>query len=201
MERERYAIDAAMSRVTVRPFVSATSQAVGQAPALTLRDFVGEACFAPGTLEEASVLVTLNAASIGFDDDARDKDLRLIGHAMQSAVLETRKFPEIVFRSSNISASKAGGGQYWINLVGDLSLHGATRSEPVAAQVVFAGETLFARGELTLNPSLYRIPRVEIPGGALKLKDEVKCVFDIVARKRHDAAQKSKKRMLAIEGS
>ena len=41
-----------------------------------------------------------------------------------------------------------------------------------------------ASGEFSLLQSNYGIPPVSVAGGALKLKDELKFAFDIVARKQ-----------------
>jgi len=43
---------------------------------------------------------------------------------------------------------------------------------------------LRANGEFPLSQRAYRIKPVSVAGGALKLKDELKCTFDIVARKK-----------------
>lgn len=77
-----------------------------------------------------------------------------------------------------------GDGQYLVNLVGELSLHGVTKSEPVSAQVAIMGDTLRAHGEFSLLQTAYGIKPVSIAGGTLKLKDELKCSFDILARKQ-----------------
>ena len=83
-----------------------------------------------------------------------------------------------------VSASTAGDGQYWVNLVGQLSLHGVTCSQPLAAQVALQGDTLRAHGEFSLLQTMYKIKLVSIAGGTLKLKDELKCSFDVLARKQ-----------------
>ena len=67
---------------------------------------------------------------------------------------------------------------------GNLSLHGVTRSVPVTAQVTLIGDMLRASGEFSILQSDYGIPPVSVAGGALKLKDELKFAFDIVARKQ-----------------
>jgi hypothetical protein len=67
---------------------------------------------------------------------------------------------------------------------GTLSLHGATRSVPVTTQITLMGETLRASGEFSILQSDYGIPLVSVAGGSLKLKDELKFTFDIVARKQ-----------------
>ena len=115
---------------------------------------------------------------------------------MTREILETDKYPEIVFCSSKASASRAGEGQYWVNLVGDLSLHGARNSEALAAQILLIGETLRAHGEMTLLQMAYNIEPKPIAGGALKLKNEMKCAFDLLAWRQpgheHEAGEYSK---------
>jgi hypothetical protein len=53
-----------------------------------------------------------------FADDISNKDRREIEQAMKQDVLEIAKYPDIVFDSLKVSASKAGDGQYWVDLVG-----------------------------------------------------------------------------------
>jgi hypothetical protein len=52
----------------------------------------------------------------------------------------------------------------------------------VTAQVTVTGDMLRAYGEFSILQSDYGIPLVNVAGGALKLKDELKFAFDIVAR-------------------
>jgi polyisoprenoid-binding protein YceI len=200
MELEHYAIDAAMSRVTVRPFASGTLSTV-QNPTVTVREFAGKACFAAGTLDGASIQIRIKSASLAVAEEMSEEEREEIEHTLHRDILEADKYPEIIFRTSNVSASKAGDGQYWINLLADVSLHGVTTSEPVAAQVVVAGDTLFVRGELTVVHSAYKIRPIALARGALRLKDEIKCLFDIVARRQPEEPADSTKRMLAVEGS
>jgi polyisoprenoid-binding protein YceI len=138
------------------------------------------------TLEDASLQIRIKARSLTVQEGISDKDRREMERTMNQEVLETERYPEIVFQSSKVSASKAGDGQYWVNLVGDLSLHGVTNSQPVSAQISLVGDTLRAHGEFSLLQTTYGIKLVSVAGGTLKLKDELKCSFDIVARKKPD---------------
>ena len=140
-------------------------------------------------------------ASLTVAEELSDEERNQIEHALHREILETGKYPEILFSTSKVSASKAGDGQYWINLLADVSLHGVTGSEPVAAQLVVAGDTLFVRGEMTVVHAAYNIRRVTLPGSTLRLRDEVKCLFNIVARKQPEHVEELNKRMLAVEGS
>ena len=148
----------------------------------------------PGTIEDASVQIRMSAASLAVVEDigaSREEIVR----TMTREILETDKYPEIVFCSSKASASRAGEGQYWVNLVGDLSLHGARNSEALAAQILI-GQTLRAHGEMTLLQTAYNIEPKPIAGGALKLKNEMKCAFDLLAWRQpgheHEAGEYSK---------
>lgn len=181
---ERYVIDSDMSTFTVRAFASGMLSALGHNPTLAIREFAGEARFATGTFEEASLHIRIKAGSLTVTDKMGDKDRREIEETMNQHVLEAHKYPEIVFESSNVSASKAGDGQYWVNLVGQLSLHGVTCSQALAAHVAFIGDTFRAHGECSVMQTLYKIKPVSIAGGSLKVKDELKCSFDILARKQ-----------------
>jgi polyisoprenoid-binding protein YceI len=181
---EHYAIDSSMSTFSVRAFASGMLSAVGHNPTLVVREFAGEARFAAGSFEGASLHIKIKAGSLIVADKMSDEDRQTIEDAINQDVLETHKYPEIVFESSNLSASKAGDGQYWVNLVGQLSLHGVTCSQPLAAQVALQGDTLRAHGEFSLLQTMYKIKLVSIAGGTLKLKDELKCSFDVLARKQ-----------------
>jgi len=46
------------------------------------------------------------------------------------------------------------------------------------------GDTLKASGEFSVSQKQYGIAPVTVAGGAIKLKDEVKCTFNIMARKQ-----------------
>lgn len=201
MELDHYAIDVGVSRLTVRTFASGLLSALGHSPTLAVREFAGEAHFAPGTLDDAFVEIKAKAASLTVVDTISDKDRREIERTMNRDVLESEKYPEITFASSKMSASKAGDGQYWVNLIGNLSLHGVNGNQPVAAQVSLTGNTLRAHGEFTLRQTAYKIKPVSVAGGTLKVKDELKCSFDILARKQADSSNEPNSHVSIAEGS
>jgi polyisoprenoid-binding protein YceI len=101
---------------------------------------------------------------------------------MRDDVLEVSRYPEIVYECSRFSASKIAEGQYQLTLNGDLTLHGITRNRPVSARVTVSGDTLVGFGDFSLNQSDYEIKLVSALSGTLKVKDEVKGSFNLVAR-------------------
>ena len=177
-------IDGRISRFTVRAFASGMLSAFGHSPTIAIRDFAGEAQFNPDKLESASLHVTVKAASLTVTDDISDKDRREIEREMQESVLESAKYPEIVYDCSRVSVNNPGNGQYSITLQGNLTLHGVTSGLTIPARVAVTGDMLRAFGEFSLRQSDYNIKLVSAIGGGLKVKDEVKFSFDIVARKQ-----------------
>jgi polyisoprenoid-binding protein YceI len=176
-----YRIDAKPSRFTVQVTAAGLLSAFGHNPVIAIRNFSGEARFQPDTLESTSLRVVVQAASLEVSGDVSDKDRREIERAMQDRVLESTAYPEIVFQSSSAKMNLAGPGQYRIEVLGQLSLHGVTREHSVSARVTVGPDRLRASGEFSLHQTDYGIELVSVAGGALKVKDELKCSFDILA--------------------
>jgi len=179
-----YSIDVAKSRFTARAFATGLLSAMGHNPTLAIREYTGEAMIPSGNLEQASLRVTVQSASLTVTDDMSQKDRTELENKMRQEVLETSAYPEIVFESSKISPSQLGESTYSVNMVGDLTLHGVSRNETIYAQVTLVGETLRAYGEFSLRQTDYGIRLVSVAGGTLKVKDEVKVTFDLTARKQ-----------------
>lgn len=179
----RHVIDGRSSRFTVRALATGFLAAMGHNPTIGIRDFSGEMMFHPGQLEAESLRLLTKTSSLTVQDDISDKDRREIERLMNQEVLETAKFPEILYRASHISVSEIGEMLYSATIRGELTLHGVTQSQPIAARVTLLGSMLRASGEFAINQSDYRIKPVSVAGGALKVKDELKFSFEIVARR------------------
>ncbi len=180
----RYLIDKSTSRFTVRVFAGGMLSMMGHNPTIAIRDFSGEAAFDPGPPVQGSLRIEIRAGSLEVTDDIKSSDRREIESTMNQKVLEVSKFPEIVFEASLTSADQLGEGRYRVELRGELALRGQTRPLPVNAQVALMGSMLRSSGEFSILQSDFGIPPVNVAGGALKLKDELKFSFDIVARKQ-----------------
>ena len=95
---------------------------------------LSEADVNPDNLEQATLKVVIQAASLSVKDDISDKDRREIERMMQQEILEL-DLPGDRYEGSGIAATKAGEGQYSVTLNGDLSMHGVTRPQMVPARV------------------------------------------------------------------
>jgi|SRR5580658_617088 polyisoprenoid-binding protein YceI len=175
-----YLIESGMSRFTVRAFAGGLFSGLGHDPVVAIQDFAGDAQWDPGAPQQASLRFKIRAASLAVQNDISDKDRLEMERIMREEILEIGKYPEIVFESAAASADPNNR----VDIEGNLTLHGVTRRERVPAQLAVTGDMLRAFGDFTIRQSDYRIKLASVAGGALKLKDELKFNFDIVARKR-----------------
>ncbi len=103
---------------------------------------------------------------------------------MREDVLETIRYPEIIFVSKSVAVNQTGDGEYRVKLIGDLSLHGVTFNQLIDVQMTLNEDSLRARGEFPLQQADYNIKPVSVGAGMLKVKDELRLSFDIVAEKK-----------------
>ena len=180
----RYLIDAKGSKFIVRAFATGMLSAFGHNPTIAIPDFEGEVQWASGGLEDASLRMVIQAASLTVTDDISEKDRREIERRMKEEVLETDGFEQIVYECPRPSSvQKIFEAQYAVTLNGELALHGVTRTQPVLARITIKDDTLRAAGDFSVRLSDYEIRPVSAAGGTVKLKDELKLSFDITARK------------------
>jgi len=157
---------------------------MGHNPKIGIRTFTGEVDFDAEAVQASGFRLSMKANSLGVLDDISDKDRREIEQMMNEQVLESAKYPDIVYGAPTAIISRIEGTLYSVTLNGALSFHGVTRNQSVSARIAVFDEMLRASGEFTLNQSDYGIKPVSVAGGALKVKDELKFSFEMVARKQ-----------------
>jgi polyisoprenoid-binding protein YceI len=128
-----------------------------------------------GSVDAAAQRVELRLRAEAFrlrDSDVSEKDRGEIQSTMLGPqVLDVRRYPEIVFRSTRIDSARQGS---W-KIQGDLTLHGQTR--PVAVAVNereghYIGSALLKQTDFGITP-------VRVAGGTVRVKDQVRVEFDV----------------------
>lgn len=179
-----YVLDPGLSRFTAKAFATGLLASMGHNPSFAIRQFAGEAKFATDAPDQSTVRVVAQTSSLELSDQVSDKDRREIERTTRTDVLDASRFPEIVFEASSPSLSKGGEGFYWANITGKLTIRGVTQPQQVSAQVSVNDSQLRANGEFTVRQSSFGIKPVSVAGGTLKIKDDVKVTFDLVANKK-----------------
>jgi len=178
-----YRLVAEESTFTVQAFAEGLFSAFGHDPVISVRSFNGTARFTPDTFEKAELHLSIDASSLVVANQVKEKDRLEIENTMRREVLDVQTYPEIKFDSSNVALSRLGAGRYRARLIGDLTLHGVTqRNVWITAEVTISPEMLRAKGEYQLRQTDFKIKPVSVAGGTLKIKNELKCSFDVCGK-------------------
>jgi polyisoprenoid-binding protein YceI len=178
----RFAIDTNASRFRVQAFATGMLSVFGHNPTIGLRDYDGEIQFVPDTYEKALVQVTVRAGAMEVLDEMKSDDRKKLEQLMYGEVLDVQRFPTASYESKQITVQKVSDDLVVAHVSGELSFHGATQTLPMDARVTRLGNMLRISGEFPLRQSDYGIKPVSFAAGALRLKDELKFSFELVAR-------------------
>jgi hypothetical protein len=142
-------------------------------------DHIVSAPVAAGSIsEEAPLAVQLSIASASLRvldpnlsaSRRADVQMRMLG----KEVLDAATFPEIAFASTAVEA--AGAGRW--KVTGRLTIHG--RPQTITFEAVRQDGRY--RGSVPIKQRDFGIEPISIGGGSVKVKDEIKVQFDIMAR-------------------
>jgi polyisoprenoid-binding protein YceI len=162
------AIDTARSSITVH---------VGKAGLLSAaaHEHWVSARIAFGSIDETALRVEFKVRSAGLiikpDPKVDAKTRAQIQKDMDEMTLEIAKYPEIAFRSTNVSPS--GAGQF--NVDGSLALHGVSKT--VSVTVKREGESF--TGHTVIKQTDFGIKPISIAGGTIRIKDPVDIDFEV----------------------
>jgi len=157
-------------RLTINTYRAGMGAKVGHDLVLEARRWSGTVEAHPDNPSACSVQVTIDPRSFevvqatGGVKALSDKDSADIRKNLEDKVLQTSKFPQITFRSTQVTPT---------SITGDLTLVGNTR--PVALDLSVqdgAGQTAIT-GRTTITQTHFGIKPFSAMMGALKVKDDV----------------------------
>jgi len=148
------------------------------------REFSGEAQITPGKIGQASLQLTVKTDSMVETSDAfTEPQKQIINRELREIVLEPEKYPEIVFKSTEVKGKQLGNGQYDLKIGGDLTLHGVSRHIVIPAKVTLTGNSLRAVGEFSIDRSDFNVKATSAFHGLIRVRKKVKFTFDIVEQR------------------
>ncbi|HEV8591116.1 MAG TPA: YceI family protein, partial [Pyrinomonadaceae bacterium] len=131
-------------------------------------------------LNPASLELTVNAKSLEETDPIFTPQQKgIIKKEIDELVLETAKYPEITFKSTNVKGALKNGA-FEVKIGGDLTLHGVTKHIEIPATVTLNGDTMRAVGEFDLNRKKFGVNATEAFHGFVKVRHTLKFKFDII---------------------
>jgi polyisoprenoid-binding protein YceI len=150
----------------------------------TFNAFTAAATGDPAKPTEATIVATIQAASIDTGNEKRD------GHLKTADFLDVEKHPTITFKSKKIESAGAGKAK----VTGDLTLHGVTKEVVLdvegPTQVVkdpMGNTKAGAHATTKINRKDFGIVwNKTMDGGGLMVGDEVTITIDVEAVKKSD---------------
>jgi polyisoprenoid-binding protein YceI len=149
---------------------------------IAVKSFTGRVSVPDSGAANGTLELEADARSLEVLDNVSEKDKAEIMKSMHEAVLESAKYPKIVFKSASVAGFNQTGSTASFTLNGDLTLHGVTKRIAVPVKVELSGQQLRAAGRYTLKQTDFGITPYSAAGGAIKVKNEVVISWRLVAK-------------------
>jgi polyisoprenoid-binding protein YceI len=178
-----YVVDAAQSSVVIHVGKSGAFSFAGHEHEVTTSRFEGVVVADPDDVSRCSVSLTFPAAALKVTGKGEPpEDVPKVQEIMLGPkVLDVARFPEVIFRSRQVSGRRTAEGAYELQVAGDLSLHGVTRPLTLPLRVEIAPGRLTAAGRAVIRHTDFGMTPVSAAGGTVKVKNEIPIDFRIVA--------------------
>lgn len=179
-----YRLDPNKSSFMVRAFSGGLLWFKGHDHFIAVRDFAGDVRLTSDTILPASLQMTVNTTSMGETRDVfTEPQKQIINKELKEIVLETEKYPEMTFKSTNITGKLNPSGVFEARIEGDLTMHGVTRRIVIPAEVKLGGSDLRSTGEFSLERSDFKVKATSAFHGMVRVRDKLKVRFDLVAHR------------------
>ena len=173
------------SRITVHVGRAGLFKFAGHEHEVVGHTSAGEVTADDGDLGRSTVSLTFDARTLvvsGKGEPAEDVP-KVQSKMLGPEVLDVARFPDVTFRSVSVSGAAAGAEQWDLQVIGDLTIHGATQRVTLPVHVTRQGDTLKAAGMVTIRHTDFGLSPISV-AGVVKVKNELKLDFDVTAAAR-----------------
>ena len=182
-ETIRFRLDAGQSKFIAHGLRGGLLWFKGHEHLIAAREFSGEAQITAGAITPAALRLVVNASSLVETSDAfTEAQKQIINKELREIVFEPDKYPEITFKSSEVTGKLNGDG-YEAKIGGDLTLHGVTRHIVIPARVTLNGSELRGVGTFSIDRSDFNVKATSAFHGMVRVRKTVKFTFDIVGHR------------------
>ncbi len=179
-----YRLDASQSKFIAHAMAGGLFWFKGHDHLVAVREFTGEARLDPDSLNASSLEITAKSESMVETSSVfTEPQKQIIDKELRDIVLEPAKYPDIVFKSNNVTGQSVGANQYDLKIAGNLTLHGVTRPITIPVKVTVTGAELRAQGEFSIDRRDFKVKATSAFHGLVRVKDKVKFEFDIVGHR------------------
>jgi polyisoprenoid-binding protein YceI len=180
-----YTLDSSQSKFIARAFAGGLLWFKGKDHFVAVREFTGEAQITPGPIAPASLEINAKAASMVETRAVfTEQQKQIINKELRDIVLEPEKYPDITFKSTNVTGKSLGADRYELKIDGNLTLHGVTRRITIPTEVTLSGNDMRARGEFSIDRDDFGIKATSAFHGMVRVRNKIEFTFDIVGHQR-----------------
>ena len=184
MSTQRFRLEAGQSKFIAHALRGGLLWFKGHEHLVAAREFFGEAQITPDKITPASLQLTVKTDSMVETSSVfTEPQKQIINKELRDIVLELAKYPEIVFKSTEVTGKSLGNGQYDLEISGDLTLHGVTHRIVIPAKVTVAGNNLRAVGEFSIDRDDFNVKATSAVHGLIRVREKVRFTFDIVGHR------------------
>jgi polyisoprenoid-binding protein YceI len=184
-QADTFTVDPAATRVTIRVGKAGLFAVVGHTHEVVAPAVAGTISVNPTDIGRSGVMLEFDATALKMTGIGEPvDDLPEVQRIMMSErVLDVRQYPKITFQSRRVQAGRRVGDRVTLQLDGDPTLHGVTRSVTVPVDLHLSADSLVAEGTVTVRQTDFGIRPVTAGAGTVKVKDQVEVVFQVAARR------------------
>jgi polyisoprenoid-binding protein YceI len=181
---QRYRLEASESKFIAHALRGGLLWFKGHEHLVAAHQFTGEAEITPDSITPASLRLNVKTESMTETSSVfTEQQKQIINRELREIVLLPAKYPEIVFKSTDVTGKLRDNGEYDLKIGGDLTLLGLTRHIVIPAEVTLIGNDLRAHGEFSISRSDFKVKATSAMHGLIRVRDKIKFTFDIVGHK------------------
>jgi polyisoprenoid-binding protein YceI len=181
---QRYVLDPSQSKFIAHAFAGGLLWFKGHDHLVAVREFTGEVRLTPDSITPASLEITAQARSMMETSSVfTEPQKQIINKELREIVLLPDQYPEIIFKSTNVTGKPPTTDQYDLKIAGDLTLHGVTRPITIPTKVTLTGSELRAQGEFSIDRGDFKVKATSAVHGLVRVRNKIKFTFDIIGHK------------------
>jgi len=178
-----YKLDPTRSKFMVHAHRGGLAWFKGHDHFIAVRDFSGDVEVTPDVINPASLQMTIKTASLEETSDVFTPQQKgIIKKELDEIVLESARYPEITFRSTDVKGALKNGALD-IKIGGNITLHGVTKHIVIPATVTLEGNTMRAVGKFDVDRGDYNVKATSAFHGMVRVKGKLSFTFDIIGER------------------
>jgi polyisoprenoid-binding protein YceI len=178
----QFTIDAAQSQITIGLTQEGAIRRLHPSHTISVPTYTSKLTIPKDESKTAFAITVEAKALINVDKTMGDFERKGFQNVLQKQVLESDKFPQIVFKSSALTALKKDGEKRTFTLNGALAFRGVTKPVSFPVNATFGKEKITASGSAKIKQTDFGITPYADALGAIKVGDEMTVNFLIVAK-------------------